>query len=77
MFAVLSPDSNEIIVNSESFPAEGGLRSSTVVSDLSEHVMNLTNAHNSLMTSGFRSLIFVVRQTECAECERTSERGRS
>lgn len=40
------------------FPAEGGLRSSTVVSDLSERVMNLTNAHNSLMTSGFCSLIF-------------------
>lgn len=40
------------------FPAEGGLRSSTVVSDLSERVMNLTNAHNSLMTSGFCSLVF-------------------
>lgn len=77
MFGVLSPHSNEIIVNSESFPTEGGLRSFTVVSDLSERVMNLTNAHNSLMTSGFRSLIFVVQQTECAECERTSERGRS
>lgn len=59
------------------FPAEERLRSATGISNLSECVINLTNAHNSLMTSRFLSSIFVVLQMECAECEWTSELGRS
>lgn len=58
-------------------PAEKWLRSATVISNLSERVMNLMNDHNSLMTSRFLSLIFVVLQMECAECEWTGELSRS
>lgn len=59
------------------FPAEEWLRSATVISNLSERVMNLTYDHNSLMTSRFLSPIFVVLQMECAKCEWTSELSRS
>lgn len=59
------------------FPAEERLRSATGISNLSECVINFTNAQNSLMTSRFLSSIFVVLQMECAECEWTSELGRS
>lgn len=59
------------------FPAEEWLRSSSVISILSERVMNLTNDHNSLMTSKFLRPIFVVLQMECAECEWTSKLSRS
>lgn len=59
------------------FPAEEGLRSATGISNLSERLISLTNDHNSLMTSRILSPIFVVLQMECAECEWTSELGRS